>query len=143
MKLAFYVRLAILAIVFAVAGSHVVAADTPVTPREGWYKNLIDLEGLQRIRDHPDARRRRPSSIPGRLACTTRATSPAPSAFRTPSSTRRSTCCRRTRTSCSSSIAAASNARSATSRPSGPRSWATPTSRCSPKAIRRGRRPAV
>lgn len=46
MTAALPIRPALLALAFAFAGSQAAPAQTPVTPREGWYKTIIDLEGF-------------------------------------------------------------------------------------------------
>jgi rhodanese-related sulfurtransferase len=47
MKAALPIRLAIAAVFFAFAGTQAApAADAPVTPKEGWYKTVIDLKAF-------------------------------------------------------------------------------------------------
>lgn len=46
MKAALPIRLTIAAVFFAFAGASASAADAPVTPKEGWYKTIIDLKAF-------------------------------------------------------------------------------------------------
>lgn len=46
MKAALPIRLTIAAVFFAFAGASASAADAPITPKEGWYKTIIDLKAF-------------------------------------------------------------------------------------------------